>query len=125
MVRPDAGHFPAVGVAVALSAAFVTACVSLVLRELGRTESAGVIVFWLTLLSLPPLGAAMLFHGQAHDAATWGLMLLIGLSGGIAKICQIADLRSAPISVALPLYSTSIVATTLRGVARKWRRHSK
>ncbi|NYI21914.1 DMT family transporter [Sphingobium indicum] len=117
MVRPDAGHFPAIGVAVALSAAFVTACVSLVLRELGRTESAGVIVFWFTLLSLPPLGAAMLFHGQAHDAATWGLLLLIGLSGGIAQICMTAALRRAPVSVVLPMDYSSIVWTTLLGWA--------
>ncbi|KXU29700.1 permease [Sphingobium sp. 22B] len=117
MVRPDAGHFPAIGVAVALAAAFVTACVSLVLRELGRTESAGVIVFWFTLLSLPPLGVAMLFHGQAHDAMTWGLLLLIGVTGGIAQICMTAALRWAPVSVVLPMDYSSIVWTTLLGWA--------
>ncbi|UXC91129.1 DMT family transporter [Sphingobium sp. RSMS] len=117
MVRPDAGHFPAIGVAVALAAAFVTACVSLVLRELGRTESAGVIVFWFTLLSLPPLGVAMLFHGQAHDAMTWGLLLLIGVTGGIAQICMTAALRWAPVSLVLPMDYSSIVWTTLLGWA--------
>ena len=117
MVRPDAGHFPAIGVAVALAAAFVTACVSLVLRGLGHTESAGVIVFWFTLLSLPPLGVAMLFHGQAHDAMTWGLLLLIGVTGGIAQICMTAALRWAPVSVVLPMDYSSIVWTTLLGWA--------
>ena len=113
MVRPDAGHFPAIGVAVALMGAFITASVSVILRELGRTESAGVIVFWFTLLSLPPLGTAMLFYGQAHDAATWGLLLLIGIAGGIAQICMTAALRQAPVSVVLPMDYSSIIWTTL------------
>ena len=113
MVRPDAGHFPAIGVAVALGGAFITASVSLILRELGRTESAGVIVFWFTLLSLPPLGVAMLFYGQAHDAVTWGLLLLIGVAGGIAQICMTAALRQAPVSVVLPMDYSAIIWTTL------------
>nr|WP_150290793.1 DMT family transporter [Sphingobium estronivorans] len=117
MVRPDAGHFPAIGVAVAIAAAFVTASVSLVLRELGRTENAGVIVFWFTLLSLPPLAVGMLFHGQSHDPVTWGLLLLIGVVGGIAQICLTAALRWAPVSVVLPMDYSTIIWTTLLGWA--------
>lgn len=117
MVRPDAGHFPPIGVAVAIAAAFVTACVSLVLRELGRTENAGTVVFWFTLLSLPPLGIGMLFFGQMHDPVTWGLLLLIGVVGGIAQICLTAALRWGPVSVVLPMDYSSIIWTTLLGWA--------
>ncbi|WP_313807816.1 DMT family transporter [Sphingobium sp.] len=117
MIRPDSGHFPLNGVAVAICAAVVTASVSLVLRELGRTENAGVIVFWFTLLSVPPLGVAMLFFGQSHDLATWGLLLLIGVVGGIAQICLTAALRWGPVSVVLPMDYSSIIWTTLLGWA--------
>nr|WP_281061222.1 DMT family transporter [Sphingobium sp. Sx8-8] len=117
MVRPDAGHFAAAGVAVAIAAAFVTASVSLVLRELGRTENAGVIVFWFTLLSVPPLGVGMLFYGQSHDPVTWGLLLLIGVVGGIAQICLTASLRWGPVSVVLPMDYSTIIWTTLLGWA--------
>lgn len=117
MVRPDSGHFPMMGVAVALSGAILTASVSLVLRQLGRTESAGVIVFWFTLLSLIPLGAAMPFVAQAHDAATWGLLLTIGLLGGVTQICLTASLRWAPVSVVLPMDYSAILWTTLLGWA--------
>ena len=117
MVRPDAGHFPMQGVAVAIAAAVVTASVSLVLRELGRTESAGVVVFWFTALSMLPLGIAMPFFAQMHDPLTWGLLLLIGLFGGIAQICLTAALRWGPVSVVLPMDYSAIIWTTLLGVA--------
>ncbi len=117
MVRPDAGHFPMQGVAVALIAALVTASVSLVLRELGRTESAGVVVFWFTLLSMVPLGLAMPFYAQGHDLVTWGWLLLIGVVGGIAQICLTAALRWGPVSVVLPMDYSTIIWTTLLGVA--------
>ena len=117
MVRPDSGHFPLNGVAVAICGALVTASVSLVLRELGRTEHAGVIVFWFTLLSVPPLGVAMLFVAQPHDPATWGLLLLIGVVGGIAQICLTGALRWAPVSVVLPMDYSSIIWTAMLGWA--------
>lgn len=116
MQRPDAAQLVPIGVAVAIAAAFVTASVSLVLRELGRTEHAGVIVFWFTLLSLPPLGVAMLKYGQSHDALTWGLLALIGVSGGIAQICLTGALRWAPVSVVLPMDYSSIIWVALLGL---------
>ncbi|NWK94746.1 EamA family transporter [Sphingobium lactosutens] len=117
MIRPDGGHFPVQGVAVAIAAALVTASVSLLLRELGRTEAAGVVVFWFTALSMVPLGIAMPFFAQAHDATTWGLLLTIGLFGGIAQLCLTAALRWGPVSVVLPMDYSAIIWTTLLGVA--------
>lgn len=114
MVRPDASHFLPLGVAVALAAAILTACVSIVLRELGRTERPGVVVFWFTLLSLPPLALAMPFFAQAHDPATWGLLIFMGLTGGLAQLCLTGALRWAPVSVVLPMdYSAIIWATAI------------
>ena len=117
MVRPDSGHFPVHGVAVAIVAALVTASVSLVLRELGRTENAGVVVFWFTLLSMIPLGLAMPFFAHAHDATTWAWLLGIGVVGGVAQICLTAALRWGPVSVVLPMDYSAIIWTTLLGVA--------
>lgn len=117
MVRPDAGHFSITGVSVAIAAAVVTAIVSLFLRELGRTEQPGVIVFWFTLLSMAPLGALMPFYARGHDAFTWGLLLTIGVVGGIAQLLLTAALRFGPLSVVLPMDYSAIVWTTLLGVA--------
>ncbi|QGP78915.1 DMT family transporter [Sphingobium sp. CAP-1] len=117
MIRPDAGHFPVQGVVVAIGGALLTASVSLVLRELGRTEAAGVVVFWFTLLSMIPLGLAMPFFARAHDPLTWGLLLLIGLVGGLAQLCLTSALRYGPIAVVLPMDYSAIIWTTLLGVA--------
>ena len=117
MIRPDTSHFPPLGLAVAIAAALVTASVSLVLRELGRTESSGVTVLWFTLLSMPPLAVGMIFFGQAHDPETWGLLLLIGLFGGVAQLCLTAALRWGPVSLVLPMDYSAILWTTLLGWA--------
>jgi drug/metabolite transporter (DMT)-like permease len=113
MARPEAGHFPLIGVGVALSAAIVTACISLLLREIGRTEGAGVTVFWFTFLSLPIMAVPMLFHARTHDGVTWTLILLMGVSGGIAQLGMTGALRWAPVSVVLPMDYSSIIWATL------------
>lgn len=115
MVRPDAGHFPMAGVAIALSAALLTAVISILLREIGRTEGAAVTVFWFTLLSMPPLGLAMLFYAQPHNGATWMLLILMGISGGIAQLCLTGALRWAPVSVVLPMDYSAILWATAFG----------
>lgn len=115
MIRPDAGHFPLQGVAVALTAAVLTAIVSLILRELGRTEQSGTVVFWFTLLSMAPLGLAMPFFAQSHDAFTWGLLVTIGVVGGAAQILLTAALRFGPVAVVLPMDYSAIIWTTLLG----------
>lgn len=115
MVRPDADHFPLAGVAVALSAAIVTAVIAIMLRELGRTEGAAVTVFWFTLLSMPPLGLGMLFYAQPHDGMTWALLALMGALGGIAQLCLTGALRWAPVSVVLPMDYSAILWATAFG----------
>ncbi|WP_420145217.1 DMT family transporter [Sphingobium sp.] len=118
MLRPAGGPgVPVTGISVAIGGAIVTATISLVLRALSRTEPAGVIVFWFTLLSMPPLAIAMFFVAQPHDAATWGLLLLIGVAGGIAQLCLTGALRWAPVSVVLPMDYSTIIWTTLLGLA--------
>ena len=116
MVRPDGVHFPPLGLAVALSAAIITACISLVLRDLGRTEKAGVTVFWFTVLSVPPLGILMLFLGKAHDSMTWLMLIGVGVTGGIAQLCMTGALQRAPVSVVLPMDYSTIIWSTLLGL---------
>ena len=116
MIRPDSAHFPPLGLAVALSGSIMTACISLVLRDLGRTERAGVIVFWFTALSIPPLALLMLFVGQAHDPLTWALLAGVGLTGGCAQLCMTGSLRCAPVSVVLSMDYSTIIWSTMLGL---------
>ena len=116
MVRPDGAHLPAFGLTVAISAAVMTACISLLLRDLGRTEKAGVIVFWFTALSIPPLAILMLFVGKAHDPLTWLCLLGVGLTGGCGQLCLTGALSRAPVSVVLPMDYSSIIWSTMLGL---------
>ncbi len=117
MIRPDSGHFPMGGVLVAIAAAILTAIISLILRELGRTNPPGVTVFWFTVLSMGPLGVIMPFFAQGHDGFTWGLLLVIGIVGGVAQLCMTAALRFGPVATVLPMDYSAIIWTTLLGAA--------
>lgn len=108
------GALPSTGVAVAIGAAAVTACVSLLLRQLGRTEPPTTTVFYFATLSLLPLGIAMLFYGQPHDPGTWLIIIATGTVGGVAQILMTAALRWGPVSLVLPMdYSTLLWSTAL------------
>ena len=115
VLRPGAAGFDATGAAVALAGAAMTAAISIQIRDLGRTEAATTTVFWFSLLSLAPLGAAMLVFGRMHDAETWGLLVLLGLVGGLGQILLTAALRLAPVSVVLPIDYTGILFAALFG----------
>lgn len=105
----------ALGVAVAIGAAIVTACVSLVLRQIGKTEQPSVIVFYFTVLPLPFLGLAMFWFGKMHDMETWGILLAMGFFGGIAQLLMTAALRWGPVSLVLPMDYSSLLWSTALG----------
>jgi drug/metabolite transporter (DMT)-like permease len=115
MVGPNSGHFPLLGAGVAIAAALGVAVITILLRQIGKTEAAPTTVFWFTLLSIPPLGLLMLFSAQNHDLATWGLLLLLGLAGGAAQLCLTGALRWAPVSVVMPMDYTSLIWATFFG----------
>src|SRR3546814_16520539 len=96
MAQPTPGQCPGTGVAVAVAAAISVATVSILLRQIGRTEATTTTVFWFTILSLSPLAIGMFFFGQAHDALTWGLFAILGLAGGSGQLCMTEAPRRAP-----------------------------
>lgn len=115
MARPDSAHFPLVGLGIAIMAAIGVATISILLRALSRTEAPSAIVFWFTILSVPPLGALMIWFGQWHDPVTCALILAMGVCGGIAQLLLTSALRWAPVSVVMPMDYSAIVWATLLG----------
>ena len=96
-------------------APIATASVTVLIRRLGATEPAATTVFWFTTLSLVPTGLAMIGFAQPHDPSTWGLLVGIGLSGGMAQLCLTGSLRFAPVAVVMPMDYTGLVWATLFG----------
>jgi drug/metabolite transporter (DMT)-like permease len=111
VVQPGHISMPLAGVAVGLAASMAISGVNITLRQIGRTEAATTTVFWFTMVSLVPLSAAMIVFGQMHDPATWGVLALLGITGGISQLTLTASLRLAPVSIVLPFDYSMLVWT--------------
>jgi len=115
VTQPGSSHIPLFGALVGLTAALFVAIIAILLRQIGKTESAGTTVFWFSLLSVPPLGVAYLFGLQPHDAGTWAVLVSIGLIGGAGQLALTAALRFAPVSAVVPMDYSSLIWATLYG----------
>lgn len=115
IIGPGGGHtLPFVGVAVAIGGALGAASISLLVRQLGKTESPITTVFYYSVLSLPLLSILMPFFARSHDLFTWMIIVAMGLLGGAAQILMTAALRWGPVSLVLPMdYSTLLWSTAL------------
>ncbi len=115
VVQPGGGDLPPLGVAIGVIGALMTAAVTIQVRTLGKSEATMTIVFWFSLTSMLPLGIAMVFVGQMHDAATWGIIAAIGLLGAIGQFCLTGALRLAPVAIVLPMDYSSLIWSALYG----------
>jgi drug/metabolite transporter (DMT)-like permease len=115
VLQPGGHHVPLAGALVALTGAVMTATVTILIRDLGRTEPAPTIVFWFTVTSLVPLGIAFPFFAQGHDTATWALLIVMGIAGGIGQLALTGALKLAPVSVVVPMDYTSLIWATAFG----------
>ena len=116
VAQPGSGdHFPLWGAGCALAGAFGTASVSILLRQIGKTESALTTVFWFSALSLVPLSVVYAQAAQAHDLVTWACLASVGIFGGLAQIAMTTSLRLGPVSVVVPMDYSSLLWATLLG----------
>jgi drug/metabolite transporter (DMT)-like permease len=112
MVRPEPGHFNAVGVSLAIGSAMGAAGAMVAIRQIAATEKGATIVFYFTLAGtvLGALGSAV--HWVTPDPLTLGLLILGGLIGGVGQLLLTEALRVAPVGVVAPFdYSQLIWAT--------------
>jgi drug/metabolite transporter (DMT)-like permease len=114
MVRPEPGHFNAVGVSLAIGSAMGAAGAMVAIRQIAATEKGATIVFYFTLAGtvLGALGSAV--HWVTPDPLTLGLLILGGLIGGVGQLLLTEALRVAPVGVVAPFdYSQLIWATAI------------
>lgn len=115
IVQPSRGEVPLAGAGVATVAALLTAAVTIVIRQLGRTERASTTVFWFAFSSLVPLGVLMIWFAGKHDAATWAILAGMALAGGLAQLTLTGALRLAPVALVMPMDYSMLLWTTLFG----------
>jgi drug/metabolite transporter (DMT)-like permease len=122
MLRPGAGGASLggagkalIGSGLALAGAAGAAGAMITVREIGRTERGPTIVFYFTL------GGAMLglvclpFVWVTPDAATLGLLVVMGLIGGVGQMLLTEALRVAPVGVVAPFDYTQLIWASVIG----------
>ena len=115
VARPSGGHVPLYGVALGIGAALCTAIVSILLRQIGRTERAMTTVFWFSALSTVVLAPFYVHVARGHGVGTWALLAGIGLLGGSAQLAMTESLGRGPVSVVVPMDYTQLIWATLLG----------
>ncbi|KAK0332510.1 hypothetical protein LTR94_024557 [Friedmanniomyces endolithicus] len=118
VMRPGAGDQaapPLIGIGFGLAAAFLTAAVTITLRQLRGTEHVASIVFWFFVAS-SIVGALLLpFVGAFHQPSTYLLLIGSGLAGGLAQLFMTASLKAAPVAVVAPFDYLQIVGAVAFG----------
>jgi drug/metabolite transporter (DMT)-like permease len=102
VMQPAGENLPPVGLALALAGAIGVAGVTITIRTISRTDSTQTTVLWFTGLAAVAVGAAMPFNAQAHDPATWAILISLGLFGGVGQLLMTASLRYAPVATVAP-----------------------
>jgi drug/metabolite transporter (DMT)-like permease len=115
VAQPGSGHIPVLGAATGLTAALLSATVSILIRHIGKTERPTTTVFYFSLLSLVPLAPLFVMSVSAHDGWTWALLMVIGLTGGIGQIAMTSSLSHAPVAVVVPMDYSGLIWATLYG----------
>lgn len=115
VTRPGGADVHPLATMVALIAAFVTAIVTIVIRQLTSTEPVGTTVFWFTACSSMLLCPFLPFFGQAHDPETWAWIVALGMFGGLSQVLLTSALKFAPVAVVIPMDYTSLLWATLFG----------
>lgn len=115
VTQPGDGHIPLLGIATGLGAAFCTACISILLRTLGKSEAGLTTVFWFSTLSMVPLSFVYVSAFKLHPPLVWGLLLGIGVLGGAAQIAMTRSLQLGDVSLVVPMDYTALLWATLFG----------
>ena len=116
-LQPGGQTIALTGALVALGGALMTACVIIQIRRMAQSEPAGAIVFWFSLTSLVPLGAAVLLFGKNHDLASWAIIAGLSLSGAIAQILLTASLRHTSVAAIMTMDYSALLWSALMGYA--------
>ncbi|MDT9597784.1 DMT family transporter [Sphingosinicella rhizophila] len=117
VMRPEGSHLPALGLAMAIAAAFGVGIVTITIRQIGATDDTQTIVFWFTLSGMLAAGMLMPIYGKVHDGQTWLILLALGGFGGLSQLLLTASLRYAPVPVIIPFDYSQLLWSVLLGWA--------
>jgi drug/metabolite transporter (DMT)-like permease len=117
-----AGAISKLGVTFALSAAFLQALMSILLRHLGGHERPETISFYFFLIGLVVTALAMPFVAKPLQLAELPLLVGVGIAGAAAQWLYSVALKNTPAAVVAVVNYTAIVWSLLLGwmIWRDW-----
>ena len=115
ITSPSNMHIPVTGLAVGLGSAFAIGLMSILLKDLGRSEEPITIVFYFSAFSLPFLAFAMPFVARGHDLETWMLLALLGFTGLVAQFLLTLALRLGSVVSVIVMDYTGLIWATIYG----------
>lgn len=113
VIQPGGASIPLAGATVGLTSALAIASMSILLRQMGRTEAATTTVFWFSALSSVLLAPLLFIFFKPHSAEEWLLLLGIGTIGGLGQLGFTASFRHAPVSVVVGMDYIALLWTSL------------
>lgn len=115
VMQPEGSELPAIGLVIALLAAFGVGVTTIIIRQIGRTEATQTTVLWFTTVSMLVTAPLLLAFGEIHDPTTWAILIALGLFGGFGQLLLTASLRAAPVSVIVPFDYAQLLWAVLLG----------
>lgn len=99
---------------VLVSSTFWAACV-LIVKDLGRTESAVTITTYMSLVMAPLALVPALFVWSTPSLVDFGWLAFLGILGGIGQLCVSQSLKLAETHVAMPFDFVRLVWVSITG----------
>lgn len=115
ITQPGEVDIPMLGLAVGLGSAFAIALLSILVKDLNRSEEPLTIVFYFAAFTSPLLALGLPFFMVPHDALTWTLLMLIGIAGFAGQMLLTLALRLGPVSSVIVMDYSGLVWSTLYG----------
>ena len=121
ILRPGLSHsaggadFISLGAFLAISSAMLSAGLTLIVKDLARTEASDAVVTYMVLLLTPMSLAPALFVWQWPPLAIWPLLLAMGALGSAGHMCYMRSLARADASAVMPYDYTRLLFAALLG----------
>ncbi len=116
ITQPGQVEIPPLGLAAGLGSAFAIALLSILIKDLNRSEEPLTIVFYFAAFTSPFLALGLPFVDMGHDTGTWVLLGAMGLCGLVGQLLLTLALRLGPVSSVIVMDYTGLVWSALYGV---------
>lgn len=115
MTQPGHSHIPLLGMIVGLSAAFMIALLTILIKDLNKTDNPIAIVFFFAAISTPMLAVALPWVAKSHDGYGWGLLMAVGVIGSFGQLLVTTSLRLGSAASVIVMDYSGLIWATLFG----------